>query len=323
VRPQVLTSTSVKTIQRSILAVVVGWTALACGGGSAGGAAGGAKTVVAWQPPAEDSIPADSMGAAIRRGLSLLRFTPESLPRYATSNLRCVSCHQLDGRKLSAAPLIASYARYPKYMPRTGAVVTIADRVNYCVTRSLSGNALPADSREMADIIAYLAFISKGAPVGGKTPGADGLIAMQDTLVGDTLRGKTLFQGTCVLCHGTDGAGAVAGVPSLWGPTSYSIGASMSRLERAASFIYHNMPQSNPGSLTAQQAFDLAAYVNSHPRPDSPGKENDYPAGGAPRDVPYATMGHTPPGTPASLLPRANPKSATVPAPPSVRRGAP
>jgi thiosulfate dehydrogenase len=27
------------------------------------------------------------------------------------------------------------------------------------------------------------------------------------------------------------------------------------------------MPQSSPGSLTAQQAFDVAAYVHSQPRP--------------------------------------------------------
>ena len=82
------------------------------------------------------------------------------------------------------------------------------------------------------------------------------------------------------------------------------------------------MPQNLPGSLTPQQAFDVAAYINSQPRPDSPGKENDYPAGGAPRDVPYATSGRAATNAPARVLPRANPKGATVPAPPSVRRGA-
>jgi thiosulfate dehydrogenase len=277
-----------------------------------------------WEPPAESEIPNDSLGAAIRRGLNLIRFTPESLPKYATSNLRCTSCHQMDGRKLEAAPLIGSHARYPRYLPRTGAVVTINDRVNYCFTRSLAGNALPYDSREMADIIAYLAFLSKGAPVGGRTPGANGLIAMKDTLAGDTGRGKALFTAKrCATCHGVDGTPAIPGVPSLWGPASYAIGASMTRLERAASFISHNMPQDAPGTLTAQESFDLAAYVNSHPRPDSPGKENDYPNGGAPRDVPYATKGRQPTSAPVTLLPRANPAGATVPAPPSVIRRSP
>lgn len=261
------------------------------------------------------------MGAAVRRGLALIRFTPESLPKFATSNLRCVSCHQLDGRKATAAPLAASFARYPRFMPRTGAVVTIADRINYCFTRSLAGNALPYDSREMADIIAYLAFLSKGAPIGVKLPGGDGLVAMKDTLVGDSLRGRQMFATTCAKCHGPAGAGdGVPGVPALWGPKSYSIGASMARGERAASFIFHNMPHDNPGSLTPQQAFDLSAFINSHERPDSPGKEDDYPAGGAPSDVPYVTHGHQATRPPARLLPRANPKGATVPAPPSVRR---
>jgi thiosulfate dehydrogenase len=260
------------------------------------------------------------MGASIRRGLYLLRFTPESLSRYATSSLRCTSCHQNDGTKATSAPLTGSHARFPRYLQRSAAVVTLADRVNYCLTRSLAGNALPHDSREMADILAYLAFISRDIPVGHKGAAADGLVPMKDTLVGDTARGRQIFAATCTLCHGPNGAG-VPPFPALWGPASFSIGASMARQERAASFIFHNMPQSNPGSLTAQQAFDLAAFIDSHPRPDSPGKENDWPNGGAPRDVPYATKGHEPSHPPSELIPRQNPQGALVPPPASVRRG--
>jgi thiosulfate dehydrogenase len=126
---------------------------------------------------------------------------------------------------------------------------------------------------------------------------------MKDTLVGDTTRGRDLFVKTCVICHQADGSGRTP-IPALWGPTSYSIGASMARHERAATFIMHNMPQTAPGSLTAQEAFDLAAYIDSHPRPDSPAKESDWPAGGAPKDVPYATKGHVAFRPPARLLPR-------------------
>ena len=78
----------------------------------------------------------------------------------------------------------------------------------------------------------------------------------------------------------------------------------MARQERAASFIWHNMPQTAPGSLKPQDAFDLAAYINSHSRPDSPEKEKDWPTGGAPRDVPYATKGHVAFNPPPRLLPR-------------------
>ena len=269
----------------------------------------------AWVPPREKDIPADSTGASVRRGLALFRFGPESLPAYATSSLRCTSCHQDDGLKRTSAPLTGSHARFPKYLARSAAVVTLADRVNFCFTRSLAGNALPVGSREMEDILAYLAFISTGVPVGAKIAGTNGLLAMKDTLVGDTARGRALFEAKqCVICHMKDGGGT-GSIPALWGPRSFSIGASMAREERAASFISHNMPQTAPGTLQPQEAFDLAAFVNSHPRPDSPGKEGDWPAGGAPRDTPYATPGHEPHRPPPGLLPRANPAGALVPAP--------
>jgi thiosulfate dehydrogenase len=295
--------------------------AAACSAGDEGAARPAATTAAfdpaTWVAPREADIPADSMGASIRRGLHLLRWTPESLPAYATSNLRCTSCHQDDGIKPSAAPLTGSHIRYPRYLPRAGAVIGLTDRVNYCFTRSLAGNALPADSREMIDILAYLAFLARGIPMGASVPGADGLTQMA-RLDGDTARGRALFTSkTCVVCHGSDGGG-VAPFPALWGPMSYSIGASMSRVERAASFIRHNMPQTAPGTLTDQESFDLAAYVNSMPRPDLPGKELDWPLGGAPIDVPYATPGRDAFHPPA-LLPRRNPRGALVPNPPSVR----
>ena len=274
-----------------------------------------------WRPPTEANIPNDSLGAAIRRGLYLIRFTPESLPAYATSSLRCTSCHQNDGTKPSAAPLTGAHARYPKYMPRSGAVIGLADRVNYCFTRSLAGNLLPPESRQMNDILAYLAFISHDVPIGTKTAGTDGLISMTDTLVGDGARGEVVFNRECVACHQADGQGNAA-FPALWGPKSFSIGASLAREERAASFIWHNMPQSKPGSLTPQEAFDVAAFVNSHARPDSPGKDADWPMGGAPKDVPYATKGHEPHRPPGSLIARRTPERTIVPKPPVLDGGA-
>jgi thiosulfate dehydrogenase len=282
---------------------------------------GSGRDAVAVPRYTEADIPHDSLGDAIRRGLALVRFTPESLPQYATSNLRCTSCHQNDGLKASASPLIGTFARYPKYLPRSGAVVTIADRVNFCFTRSLAGNRLPYESREMADIIAYLAFLSRGSPVWPPSKGGgDGLAPMKDTLVGDTLRGRALYTAKCVSCHQPDGGGT-GPIPALWGARSYAITASMGRQERAASFIMHNMPQSAPGTLTAQEAFDLSAFINAQPRPDAPNKGGDWPAGGAPKDVPYDTKGHVAFRPPARLLPRRSPASALVPPPAHVARG--
>ena len=267
-----------------------------------------------WAPPSLDSIPGDSLGNSVRRGLNLLRHTRDSLPQFAPGSLNCTSCHLDDGRRVEAAPLTGSFARYPKFMTRAGAVIPLADRVNFCFTRSLSGYRLPSESREMQDILAYLSYISTGVPVGAHIAGTNGILDAPDTLNGTAARGATLYASKCSACHGADGQG-VAPFPALWGPRSYSIGASMARLERAASFIQHNMPFGQGGTLAWQDAFDLSAFINSHSRPDSPGKEDDWPLGGTPADVPYATREHVAFAPPASLLPRRNPALALVPAP--------
>ena len=89
----------------------------------------------------------------------------------------------------------------------------------------------------------------------------------------------------------------------------------MSRIERAAAFIYFNMPQTAPGSLTPQEAFDLAAYVNGKPRPDSPAKELDWPVGGNPSDVPYDLRSGHRAFRPPPLIPRTWPERSVVPVP--------
>jgi thiosulfate dehydrogenase len=51
----------------------------------------------------------------------------------------------------------------------------------------------------------------------------------------------------------------------VWGPDAYSDGAGMNDVTKMAAFVQHNMPLNNPGSLTPQQAYDVAAFVNSKP----------------------------------------------------------
>jgi thiosulfate dehydrogenase len=271
-------------------------------------------TPVASAAFSDSAIPSGPLGESIRRGLALVEHTPDSLPAYVGGNLRCTSCHLDRGLRPNAAPLAGVHNRFPKYIDRSGAVVPLEDRVNYCFTRSLAGRAIPPRSREMVDIVAYLAFISRGAGANGHVEG-EGMPKMT-VLASDSARGHELFTANCARCHGADGAG-MAAVPALWGARSFSVGASMARVERAASFIRHNMPFDKPGSLTDQQAFDLAAYVNSHIRPDSPGKELDWPKGGAPADVPYATKGHTP-ATVTPVIKRRTSDGAIVPAPVTV-----
>ncbi|HEX6558361.1 MAG TPA: hypothetical protein VF021_02845, partial [Longimicrobiales bacterium] len=113
---------------------------------------------VDYTPPPDTEIPNDSLGASIRRGRALLDHTTDSLPGYAPGNMQCSSCHINAGRTRDAAGLMGVAARFPKYMDRTGAVISLQDRVNYCFTRSLAGAKIPTDSREMTDIVAWLTF---------------------------------------------------------------------------------------------------------------------------------------------------------------------
>jgi cytochrome c len=53
--------------------------------------------------------------------------------------------------------------------------------------------------------------------------------------------------------------------------------------------MHRHMPKDKLVSLTEQQAYDVAAFVTGHARPDFAGKENDWPGGDPPPDAAYAT----------------------------------
>src|ERR1051325_5339721 len=169
------------------------------------------KTVVksgadsAWMRMSVDSLPNDSLGVSIRRGRAILAATHDSMPAYAPSALKCTSCHLDNGRKLGAVPLYGPYTRYPQYLERAGGVVSIEDRVNFCFTRSLSGYRVPDNSSEMRDIVAYIAFLSRGIPVGADP--ATSLIPPMPAGTGDSAAGVALYATTCARCHGPDATG--------------------------------------------------------------------------------------------------------------------
>ncbi len=238
--------------------------------------------------PTDSEIPNDAFGASVRRGLALLTATKESLPKNDGSALRCVSCHLDQGRRANGS-WIGSFARFPQYRPRRGAVELIEDRINDCFARSMNGKGLDPAGADMRDIVAYLAFLSWRSPVGIPPAGPNARLMRFASLTADTAAGHATFGTTCARCHGPDGQG-MPGVPPLWGPKSFNIGAGMARVRTAASFVRDNMPLDQPGTLTDQQAFDVAAYVVAQPRPDSPGKQFDWPHGDPPPDVAYPTL---------------------------------
>ena len=69
--------------------------------------------------------------------------------RFAGNNLACGNCHLQAGTKKFGIPLFGLLGEYPRYSARSGAPITIEERFNACMTRSMNGRPLPVGSPEM------------------------------------------------------------------------------------------------------------------------------------------------------------------------------
>lgn len=241
--------------------------------------------------PDEASLGDHPARAQILRGRELATRTAEELPAHVGNGFHCTSCHLAAGTAAGAAPWVGVAARYPLYRARSGREVTLAERVNDCFERSMNGRALPEESAEMQAMLAYMNWLSEGYPAGSRVEG-QGIPRIRLDRAPDPARGKAHYDARCLACHGATGAGlsgpeGAYAFPALWGERSFNIGAGMARLHTAAGFIRHNMPLGAGNSLTEEEAWDIAGYVVFQPRPDLPGKEKDWPAGGKPEDARY------------------------------------
>ncbi len=249
-------------------------------------AAGYVPDTVAFQVPSDSTMPPGLLGESIRRGRALLEHTADSLPEHVGNTLACTSCHPAAGTLAGGMPWVGVYGQFPQYRSRVARVQVIEDRIDDCFIRSMNGKPLPRGGKDVRDMVAYFAFLSRDIPVGARVEGQG--IPKVDVSNADTSAGKALYAVECARCHGADGGGYVG--PALWGDSSFNIGAGMARLRTAAGFIRANMPMDRRGSMTDQQSADLAAYLVSRPRPDLPGKEYDWPNGDPPPDVAYPTL---------------------------------
>ena len=272
--------------------------AAACSRGSApADATASAADTLLLPAPAESSLGNDPVSRSIKRGLALVTATRDSLPLHVGADVRCVSCHLDNGRRAFAMPWVGAYGRFPQYRSRSGRVIRLEERINDCIRRSLNGRALAVEGDDMRDIVSYISWLSRGTVSGARIRGTG--IDSLTPLAPDSARGQVAYGQYCARCHapggdGMLGRGLVNAGPPLWGARSFNIGSGMARVRVMAAFVHRHMPVDMPGTLSAQTAFDVAAYIGSRPRPDFPGKALDWPKGDAPVDGAYLTRGRAP-----------------------------
>lgn len=250
-----------------------------------------------WSVPDVGALPYDAHGQLVRRGRDLFVATYahigpdvfDKAKRYAGNNLACGNCHLDAGVKKFGLPIFGLSEDFPAYSARSGAEISLADRINSCMARSMNGRPLPTGSPEMRAFVAYIKFLSQGVAKGEKLSGLGAGSMPELTRAADPARGFPIYQRYCENCHNVDGVGvryAIPGTdigyafPPLWGEQSFNDGAGMARLITAANFIHSNMPNGvdylHP-RLTPEEAWDVAAYMVSKPRPHKSGAEKDFP----------------------------------------------
>src|SRR5579883_705619 len=211
---------------------------------------------------------------------------PDPKMRYTSGRIACASCHIGAGVEPGNLSLATAITRYPRISPRSGANETIQDRINGCMTRSMNGRALPNDSPEMIAMVAYLGFLAKqdAAMAASQRKAHESAAFKTPKRAANLQNGQQVFEKRCAPCHGQDGAGVPASTdlihgyvfPPLWGPNSFNDGAGLHRVLTAAKFIKAKMPLGK-ADLDDDDAFDVAAYINSKPRPEMTGLDRDYP----------------------------------------------
>ncbi|MEP6749501.1 MAG: c-type cytochrome [Bacteroidota bacterium] len=261
------------------------------------------NTITSWQPPDTATWGNDASSQMIRYGRDLLAHTakyfgPRGSIAAITNGMNCQNCHTEAGAKPYGNCLSAVASIYPVFRPRSGIKESIEFRVNDCLQRSLNGKTIDSRSKEMRAMVAYLEWLGNGVPKGTKPEGS----GLQDLSFinrpAEPAKGHIVYTAQCSRCHGPNGEGQLTfdgleyNYPPLWGPHSYNTGAGLYRISRLASYAKDNMPfgiatHENP-KLSDEEAWDVAAFINTQPRPakkftqdwpDISKKSFDYPFG--------------------------------------------
>ena len=217
-----------------------------------------------------------------------------------TNGMNCQNCHLQAGNQPYGINFGSVWSTYPKFRPHRPRGESSEDlfmRVSSCFERSLNGTSPAKGSKEMQSILAYINYVGGNVPKGQKAKGS-GIYEMPLlSRAADPVRGKMIYAKKCVSCHLENGEGQLAAdgksyqYPPLWGSHSYNSAAGLFLLSKFAGYVKANMPQGatyRGPLLSDEDCWDLAAYVNSQPRPSKDlGKESplleeklfDYPFG--------------------------------------------
>jgi thiosulfate dehydrogenase len=201
---------------------------------------------------------------------------PKGSVRAISNGMNCQNCHLQAGTQPWGNNYFAVQSVYPKFRERSGTVENQTKRVNDCLERSLNGKALDSSSHEMRAILAYFKWLGTDVPP-GRVPRGTGIYPLAPLdRAAQPEKGRVVYEQKCQSCHQANGEGVVDTggkhyvYPPLWGKHSYNNGAGLFRLSRFAGYVKLNMPlgstYKNP-QLTDQEAWDVAAFVNSQPRP--------------------------------------------------------
>lgn len=211
------------------------------------------------------NLPPGAQSDLVRQGKLIFDETPKYASAYVGNRLACSDCHLKSGTAAYSAPMIDVANIFPRFNKRAGRVISMQERFQQCFTRSENGRPLPNDSAEMKALTAYVDWLSHDG-VKGKPYKDRGFVKLPD-LTGDATKGKSIYATQCAACHGIHGAGVPPVLPPVSGKDSYNDGAGMNNPKKMAAFLIRNMPQNHPGTLTTQDAFDVAYFIHSMPRP--------------------------------------------------------
>ncbi len=198
----------------------------------------------------------------------------------STNGMNCQNCHLEAGTKAFGNNYGLVASTYPKYRARSGTIENIEKRINDCFERSLNGKPLNSNSREMQAIKAYILFIGSNVSKDNEKnykglSMKDNQIKFLDRLASPK-KGKLVYEQKCQSCHQPNGEGVWNAdktefiYPPLWGKNSYNDAAGLYRISNFAKFVKYNMPLGANHEnilLSDEEAWDVAAFVNSNPRP--------------------------------------------------------